>query len=62
MKSKPNTRDIGLNHGAGKGDANRTTNIKVFKSNFDLIDWGAVDTFHDINVLRKGTKLIKKYG
>jgi hypothetical protein len=34
-----NTRDIGLNHGCGKGDADRTDNVEAFRANYDEIDW-----------------------
>lgn len=26
--------------GAGKGDADRTTNVEAFRTNYDEIDWG----------------------
>jgi len=39
-KSKMKSRDIGLDHGPGKGSASRITDTKAFISNFDEIDWG----------------------
>lgn len=62
MKSKQTaatrSRDIGLNHGAGKGDADRTSNLKLFKANFDEIIWYA-SGYHRFT--RRGNKFIKKY-
>lgn len=32
-------RNIGLNHGAGKGDKSRITNVSAYRENFSAIDW-----------------------
>lgn len=52
------TRDIGLNHQAGKGSTNRS-NSKKFRERFDNIDFGYV---HISGFVRKGNKLVKTYG
>lgn len=37
-KGKTN-RDV-VNHGNGKGDKTRVTDVKTYRQNFDEIDWG----------------------
>lgn len=32
-------RSLGLNHGAGKGDKTRVTDVKTYRENYDGIDW-----------------------
>jgi len=35
-----NNRNLfGNAHGAGKGDKSRTTNVRAYADNYDLIDW-----------------------
>ena len=42
MSMMGRSRDIGLRHdGPGKGDKTRVTDVKAFRSNFDLIKWGS---------------------
>lgn len=53
------SRDLGLDHGAGKGDAPRNMSAK-FYANFADIDWKRgyfLATFSRI-----GRKLVKRYG
>lgn len=56
-----NTRDIGLNYGAGKGDAPRYTANETWKQNFDAINWG--DPGKRAEGFRKvGNRQVKRYG
>lgn len=56
------SRDVGLNHGAGKGSAPRNNSSKAFRDNFDGIDWDHDIPFEfDHRVRRKSGKLIKRY-
>lgn len=41
--SAPQTRDLGLNHGAGKGDVPRNLS-KAFRENYEEIQWGSEKT------------------
>jgi hypothetical protein len=34
-----NTRTL-FNHGPGKGDKSRVTDVAAYRDNFDVIDWG----------------------
>jgi hypothetical protein len=52
------TRDIGLNHQAGKGSANRSLS-KAFREGFDRIQFPSQV---DGSFKRKGGKLVKTYG
>ena len=51
-----NSRNIGLDHGAGKGDADRSDR-KKFASNFPTGLTGNVDGFE-----KRGGRLVKVYG
>jgi hypothetical protein len=56
--SRPSSlRRRGLNHMAGKGSRERTSNRKAYNNNFDLIKKGKVEGFVKV----KGGKQIKKY-
>lgn len=33
------SRDLGLNHGPGKGSANRVDNVAEYQKNYEAIDW-----------------------
>lgn len=51
------TRDLGLSHGAGKGDKDRS-DPAAFQRGFGNIVWGReADGFE-----RKGNRLVKRYG
>jgi hypothetical protein len=59
----PANRNI-LNHGTGKGDKNRTRNIKAFTENFAGIDFGMEfpsDVDCEVLVNTKG-RYVKRYG
>jgi hypothetical protein len=58
-----NTHDVGLHsHGAGKGDAPRPVDKKVYGDNFDEITWGPGVTSSRIKTVRKtDNKLIVRY-
>jgi hypothetical protein len=51
------SRDLGLDHGAGKGDAPRNMSAK-FYANFGEIQWDL--TRPDME--QRGRKLVKRYG
>jgi hypothetical protein len=59
MRTKPThvsrSRNIGLDHGAGKGDKNRTTDTKAFRSNYGDIYFPRERGIFS----RRGSKLIK---
>lgn len=63
FKQMGQSRDVGLNHGPGKGSAPRNNSSKAFRDNFSEIDWSIIDAFHrdDPSVKRKGNKFVKKY-
>lgn len=46
-KSGLTNRDV-VNHGAGKGDKTRVTDVQAYRANFDEIDWGPrrIPTFY----------------
>lgn len=48
------TRDV-VNHGAGKGDKTRVTDVKAYRENYDAISWGRKPTFKEI--IRLGKKM-----
>lgn len=52
------SRDIGLTHGAGKGDAPRYTHNERWEQNFQDIDWGR---FEPAGFERRGRRLVKTY-
>lgn len=58
-----NTRDIGLNHGLGKGDKNRSDS-KAFRRGYWEIDWSRRWKFPqpDDGFRQRGRRLIKIYG
>lgn len=62
--AKGQSRDLGLNHGPGKGSAPRNNSSREFRDNFDGISWkGAADFSPEIhpNITRKGNRTIKVY-
>lgn len=55
--AKGQSRDIGLNHGPGKGSAPRNNSSQEFRDNHDLIQWR-----RELPGARKaGHKLVKVY-
>lgn len=58
-----NSRDIGLNHGPGKGDKNRSDS-KAFRDRYEDIDfsrsWKVQGT--DDGFRQRGQRLVKRYG
>jgi hypothetical protein len=56
-----NSRDIGLNHGAGKGDKPRSKYDQRWVENFSEINWGDPAKRAE-GFQKKGNRQIKKYG
>jgi hypothetical protein len=53
-----------LNHGAGKGDADRTENVEAFKKNYEGIDFTKelpTDTTSEV-LVNTPKRFIKRYG
>lgn len=52
--AKGQSRDLGLNHGPGKGSAPRNNSSREFRDNFDAIAWPPKEP-------RAGRKFVKAY-
>lgn len=52
-----NQANVGLNHGPGKGDKSRTVFNADWRAKFSEIHWPPAEGF-----VRRGNKLIKRYG
>lgn len=60
-RQKPNRRDIGLNTGAGKGDAPRYKHDENYIRNFEAIDFKQANADDGFVRVHEG-KLTKRYG
>jgi hypothetical protein len=61
-KSSGHTNRSLLNHGPGKGDGDRTTNVAAYKDNLEQVKFSGIRASQDPSFERTGGKSVKHYG